>query len=133
MKPAALYLSLAMALAPFSVQAQEADSEGSLLEQGTEMFLKGLQEEIAPKLDEFLKHAEEIGPQMGAFLEQMGPALGDLMDEVQDWSRYELPEVLPNGDIIIRRKPDTDNPDTDKPGLDKPDGDEPDEEGAIDL
>ena len=24
----------------------------------------------------------------------------------QDWSAYEAPEMLPNGDIIIRRKPD---------------------------
>ena len=36
----------------------------------------------------------------------MRPALADMMDEVQDWSRYGQPEILPNGDIIIRRKPD---------------------------
>jgi hypothetical protein len=34
----------------------------------------------------------------------MGPALRDLMDQVGDLSAYHAPEVLPNGDIIIRRK-----------------------------
>jgi hypothetical protein len=34
----------------------------------------------------------------------------DIMDEVKDWSVYEAPEMLPNGDIIIRRKPDAPPP-----------------------
>jgi len=29
-----------------------------------------------------------------------------VLEEVEDWSQYEAPEVQPNGDIIIRRKPD---------------------------
>ena len=37
---------------------------------------------------------------------EMGPALAEIADKVEDWSRYEAPEILPNGDIIIRRKPD---------------------------
>jgi hypothetical protein len=38
-------------------------------------------------------------------MEQMGPALLGLMDEIKDWSVYEPPEILDNGDVIIRRKP----------------------------
>jgi hypothetical protein len=34
----------------------------------------------------------------------MGPVFKSLMDEVQDWSAYHPPEMLPNGDIILRRK-----------------------------
>jgi hypothetical protein len=36
----------------------------------------------------------------------MGPKLRAVLDDVEDWSVYSPPEVLPNGDIIIRRKPD---------------------------
>jgi hypothetical protein len=32
---------------------------------------------------------------------------------VEDWSVYEMPEILPNGDIIIRKKP-KDNAPADK-------------------
>ncbi len=30
-----------------------------------------------------------------------------LKDMVDDMNAYQAPEMLPNGDIIIRRKPDT--------------------------
>ena len=30
--------------------------------------------------------------------------LRDLLGEIEDWSDYHPPEILPNGDIIIRRK-----------------------------
>ena len=38
------------------------------------------------------------------FLTEIGPQLEALRDQVQDWTLYEAPEVLENGDIIIRRK-----------------------------
>jgi hypothetical protein len=38
----------------------------------------------------------------------MGPALTTLLAEVEDWADYAPPETLPNGDIIIRRKPEPD-------------------------
>lgn len=37
-------------------------------------------------------------------LEQMEPALRDLGAAIDDLNAYEVPEVLPNGDILIRRK-----------------------------
>jgi len=41
-----------------------------------------------------------------SFAQEMGPALGALLEQVEDWSIYEPPVILPNGDIIIRRKPE---------------------------
>ncbi|MFC6686390.1 hypothetical protein [Jhaorihella thermophila] len=76
------------------------------MQRGFEMFMEGLRQEMEPKLEELRGLAEEFGPSMRSFIEEMGPAFMDLVDEVQDWSRYEKPEILPNGDIIIRRKPD---------------------------
>lgn len=75
--------------------AQEQDDGTSLMERGAQQFLEGLLREMEPALNG-----------MRDFMEQMGPAMVELLDEVKDWSRYEPPEVLENGDIIIRRKPD---------------------------
>lgn len=102
--PAALLTVLAAPLA-----AQEADGP-SLMERGAELFFRGLQEEMAPALEDLQGLMREVGPSMSAFLSQMGPALADIAREVEDWSVYEMPEILPNGDIIIRRKPDSDDP-----------------------
>lgn len=76
------------------------------MQQGAELFLKGLTEQMEPALDDLKSMTEELGPQMRDFFAEMGPAFGDLLEEVEDWSLYEAPERLPNGDIIIRRKPD---------------------------
>ena len=77
--------------------------------------MEGLRQEMDPKLDELRGLAEEFGPSMRSFIEEMGPAFMDLVDEVKDWSRYEKPEILPNGDIIIRRKPDPEEDPKDEP------------------
>ena len=99
----------ALLAAPLSAQDTGSDSgENSLMEQGAELFFKGLRQEMEPALDSMLEMAEQFGPSMLSFLEQMGPALADLVDEVQDWSAYHAPEMLPNGDIIIRKKQPTD-------------------------
>ena len=54
-------------------------------------------------LNQFSTDSEDI---MQKFIDEMGPALTELQDTISDWSNYAAPEVLPNGDIIIRRKPD---------------------------
>lgn len=102
------------------------DPGSSLMERGAELFLRGLQQEMAPALQDLQGFMQDIGPSMGAFLSQMGPALADIAREVEDWSVYEMPEILPNGDIIIRRKPDTEPPE-DAPLDTVPDGE------AIDI
>jgi hypothetical protein len=41
---------------------------------------------------------------MQGFMAEMDPAIEDLQGFVEDLNAYHPPEVLPNGDIIIRRK-----------------------------
>ncbi|MBW4707569.1 hypothetical protein KX928_07200 [Roseobacter sp. YSTF-M11] len=76
------------------VAAQDKDAP-SMMERGAQQFLEGLLLEMEPALEG-----------MRGFIDEMGPALTDLMGKIDDWSVYEAPEILPNGDIIIRRKPD---------------------------
>ena len=47
---------------------------------------------------------------MRQLADQMHPMAERLKDMVDDLDRYEAPEFLPNGDIIIRRKPDAPKP-----------------------
>ena len=86
-------IATALLVAPATSQAQEDDS--SLMEQGAQQFLEGLLREMEPALES-----------MRDFMDEMGPAMREILEDVQDWSRYEPPEILENGDIIIRRKPD---------------------------
>ena len=82
--------------------ASEEDGAGtSLMERGAQLFLEGILKEMEPALEGL----EGLGPQLRGFAEQMGPAMRDLLSKVDDWSAYHPPEILPNGDIIIRRKP----------------------------
>jgi hypothetical protein len=86
--------------------AQDDTTGSDKMEDGLQLFLDGLRDELGPTLDNFGAWANQFGPALQDFMTEMGPALADMMDQVQDWSRYETPEILPNGDIIIRRKPD---------------------------
>ena len=74
------------------------------MERGADLFFEGLRREMAPTLDEATRLFSEIGPSMRSFLAEMGPALSEIAEKVEDWSVYERPEILPNGDIILRRK-----------------------------
>jgi hypothetical protein len=102
--------------------AEEEANEKSLMQQGAELFLRGLTEQMEPALKDLQQLTEEMGPEMLEFFSSMGPAMRDLLEEVDDWSRYERPEVLPNGDIIIRRKPEL-----------GPDSDTTEKKGPVDL
>lgn len=94
----------AIALAS-AMPARADDATGrSLMEEGARLLMEGLLKEMEPALDELQGLADEIQPKLREFWAEMGPALGDLMQEIEDWSAYHPPEVLPNGDIIIRRK-----------------------------
>ncbi len=84
----------------------EEDRGLTLMERGAQMFMEGILKEMEPAIDNFGDLADQMGPALKNFAEEMGPRLGALMEEVEDWSLYEAPEILPNGDIIIRRKPD---------------------------
>ncbi len=96
--------SLVIAFAVSSpVFAEETDAE-SLMERGAQMLLEGLLQQMEPALDDLQGLAEEIGPALQNFAAEMGPAFRSMLDEIEDWSLYHPPEMLDNGDIIIRRK-----------------------------
>ncbi|WP_188477825.1 hypothetical protein [Primorskyibacter flagellatus] len=106
MKRIVLIVALAM---PLPATAQDAapapEEEGpSLMERGARMFFRGLMEDVDPALESLRDLAEDAGPAMQNFLREMGPALQDLVERVDDFANYHPPEMLPNGDIILRRK-----------------------------
>lgn len=89
-----LCLGLMAPLAPATAQETE-DSGPSLMERGLSLFFDGFQQEMAPHLDD-----------MATAMSEIGPALDKLLALVDDMTNYEMPEMLENGDILIRRKPD---------------------------
>ncbi|WP_375691042.1 hypothetical protein [Pseudooceanicola sp. LIPI14-2-Ac024] len=105
-----LILCLALA-APVPAVAQDAtenteEEEGTtLMQRGAQMFMRGMIAEMEPALRRLQERAEEIEPALRSFVDEMGPALLDLLDRVQDFRGYYPPEMLPNGDIIMRRRP----------------------------
>ncbi|MGR3759807.1 hypothetical protein ACUXV3_06680 [Roseobacteraceae bacterium NS-SX3] len=109
MKQIVLPALTALVLTAAPASAEEENGQ-SLMERGAELFWEGLRKEMAPALDDMRALAEQFGPSLQAFLAEMGPALAEIAREVEDWSAYEMPEILPNGDIIIRRKPDDPEP-----------------------
>ena len=104
-------LTLAFGLAINPVLAQEAEdadtADGfSLMEEGARMLMRGLMTEIEPAITDLREGFEEMGPAFAEFTQAIGPALAELLNQVDDFRYYDAPEFLPNGDIIIRRSPD---------------------------
>ncbi len=66
-----------------------------LLGEGARLLFRGLMAEMEPALQE-----------MGEQLKAMEPMLRSLAEMIGDIRNYDAPEKLPNGDILIRRKPD---------------------------
>jgi hypothetical protein len=99
--------ALCLALSGPVLAQEESETERGfdLLREGSRMILEGLMEDMRPMLEDARPFFEE---EMLPFLE----SLGSLID---DMSAYEMPERLPNGDIIIRRSPDRPWPDPDEP------------------
>lgn len=138
---APIALSLAVSLAPalpltaqiLPAEAGDEDQEGDvgqgfdLLQEGAGLLLRGLLQEIEPRLNELGALADdmarEIEPALRALSDEMGPALAELLSRIDNIRHYEAPEILDNGDILIRRRPDA--PPHRAPA--------PEEEGPIDL
>ena len=97
-----LLVALALAAPVRAEEAPDRFADGmEQLSEGTRLLLEGLMGELAPMVN-------------------------DLRGMIDDLSLYEMPEVLPNGDIIIRRKRAPDAPPV-------PEGLPPREEGEIDI
>lgn len=98
---AALSVTLLAAPAP----AQEGQDEGlNLMEEGARLFFRGLMSEMDPAIEELEGLADDMLPLLQELRTEMGPAFRTLLEQVDDWSAYSAPEMLPNGDIILRRK-----------------------------
>lgn len=78
-------LICALALVPQTGSAEEADTPFAL-------------DDLTPFAEGFRELFEGLADEMLPLMEQ-------LSDHMPDLNAYEAPEVLPNGDIIIRRKP----------------------------
>ena len=92
---------VAAVLATASPVAAQEESGGfgeglDLLGEGSRMILERLLEDMRPMLDSARPFFEE----------ELMPLMERLGEVVDDLSYYELPERLPNGDIVIRRSPD---------------------------
>ncbi|WP_372615147.1 hypothetical protein [Aquicoccus sp.] len=98
-------IALTLCLATPSAAEEQEDEKGfSLMEEGARLFLEGITREMEPALDDLRKFSEEVQPGLRRFVEEMGPALGEIFGKIDDFTVYHPPEMLPNGDIIIRRK-----------------------------
>lgn len=87
------------------LHAQETEDDGlSLMERGAQLFMEGILREMEPALEDLEGMTREIEPALRGFMQEMGPAFAELLNQIEDFSAYHPPEILPNGDIIIRRK-----------------------------
>ena len=105
----ALIVAAGLACAPaFAEDAPETEMDQglNLMEEGARMLMRGLMDEMEPTLDALRNNFEEMGPAFAEFVQSVGPAFGELLEQVDDLRNYEAPEILPNGDIIMRRSPD---------------------------
>jgi hypothetical protein len=100
----ALCIATAPAFAQEAAPAPPADEDGfSLVEQGARLVLRGLMSEMEPALKEMDKALDEMGPALEDFGAEVGPKIQQLIALIDDFKNYDAPEMLPNGDIIIRR------------------------------
>lgn len=89
---------------PLWAQEREADDGLTLMERGAQMFFEGIMREMEPAMKDLEGLAERMGPELRRFVDEMGPAFAELMKQIDDLSAYHPPEMLPNGDIILRKK-----------------------------
>ena len=93
--------ALILAAAPLAAQDdQPSKPDGfSLIEEGAKLLLRGLLEDMEPAIDELQGLTDEMGDAM----QLLAPTIADLLGRIDDLRNYQAPEILPNGDIIIRR------------------------------
>lgn len=93
-------LCLCLAAAPLSAEtpaqpesAPEVEQGFSLMQEGAKLLLRGLAANMEPALKD-----------MGAAMAEMEPKLREVLALIDDLRNYHAPELLENGDILIRRK-----------------------------
>lgn len=124
-----LALAVAASLAsPLAAQDTETEEGFDLMREGSRLILRGLIEELGPAIEDMDQMSEEMRDALSNLTSEMGPALRDLVDLIDEIGHYDAPEVMENGDIIIRRKSDA--PPYEAPDLqeDAPEDDPEDED-----
>lgn len=97
-------LALALCLLTTPALAEDnapvPDGEGfSLMEEGAKLLLRGLMSEMEPTLNDMQNALKDMEPA----LRDLGPKFQQLIAMIDDFKNYDAPEMMPNGDIIIRR------------------------------
>jgi len=106
MKHLILATCLALPLPAFAQEDGEIEEGFSLMEEGAKLLFRGILDEMETAIDVFMGLAGVLEPALEMLATEMGPALLDLIQTLDSVRYYERPEILPNGDIIIRRRPD---------------------------
>lgn len=96
--------TIAAAIVIVATPALSEDSGATLMERGAKLFLEGIMREVEPAMKDLKGLSERLQPAMRDFVLEMGPALGELLEKIEDISSYHPPVMLPNGDIIMRKK-----------------------------
>lgn len=69
-----------------------------------ERFLRNFMSDVAPQMRELERGFSELEPEIQT-----------LLDRMRGMTQFHPPEILPNGDILIRRREPTQDPDQDAP------------------
>ncbi|WP_319826254.1 hypothetical protein [Thalassovita sp.] len=96
---------LCLCAAPALAEEPSEDQGLSLMEEGAKLFFRGIMQEMEPAMEDLKALADTMEPAVRQFIREMGPALAEVLGKIDDLSMYHPPEMLPNGDIIMRRKP----------------------------
>ena len=92
---------------PLAAHAQEESQERGLglMERGAQMFMDGIMDEMGPVAEGFEGYRGHA-PRAARFRAGDGAEAYGAFGRGRGLSAYQAPEMQPNGDIIIRRKPD---------------------------
>ena len=84
--------------------AHAEENDPGLIEQSGQLFLRGLLQQLPGALKDLEALTGQLEPSLLSSTKKMAPYLRDLLQQVENWSVYAAPEILPNGDIILRKK-----------------------------
>ena len=92
-------LCLCLTAAPATAEeaGRSVDDGFSLLEEGATIIMRSFLDGMEPAMKDLKKG-------IGDAMAEMAPALRDLLAGIDDIRNYHPPQVMPNGDIILRRK-----------------------------
>jgi len=113
MKQFVIAIVACAALAAPAAAEDDVEEGFSLLNEGARMIMRGLSDQLEPTLKDF---SDTVEPALRDLMAQMEPTMQQLLEMVDDLDAYHMPEMLPNGDIILRRKqPAPETPTQDAP------------------